>query len=173
MSRRGGFTMIELILIIIVVGIAVPPLIMVFAESMNRRADSDLVGTSAQLGHSLIEEIKTRRWDENTPAGGGRTGTRTPEGDLGPDLGENGRAKYNDVDDYSDINGQSPPEDCLGSPMMEFAGFTQSVAVEYVKPSGTSFVPTSPDGSDYKRVTVSVSSAAGTVEVVTIMTNRH
>lgn len=166
MRRDKGFSLIELVLIIVVVGIAMPPLMMVFSEGMRKRSDSDLISTSSQLAQDLMEEIKTRKWDKNTPDEGGKA---TPSTTLGQDGGET-RVTYDDIDDYAEIMNQSPPHDALDQPLTEFSGYTRNVDVIYVELVGDQFVE-APDTSDHKQVTVTVTSHAGSVSVVAIMSN--
>ncbi len=169
MKRNKGFTLVELILIIVVVGIAMPPLALMFYEGMQRSADTNLTSTAAQLANSMMEEIKTRKWDEKTPDEGGKA---EPSLILGPDSDgpSETRPTYDDIDDYAEISNQSPPHDALDQPIPEFSGYTRSVEVEYVECSGVVF-ESAGEPSDHKQVTVTVSCAAGSVRLVTIFSN--
>ena len=165
MRDRRAFTLVELILIIVVAGIAIPPLALVFYEGVQKSSDTYLISTSSQLAQSLMEEIKARKWDENTPAEGGKSASySTP----GADPSET-RPTYDDIDDYDGIS-NSPPRDALDQPLPEFSGYTRSVEVEYVDCSGVVFVAAG-GTSDHKRVTVTVSCAAGSVNLVSVFSN--
>ena len=164
MKNRGGFTLVEIVLVIVVAAIAFPPVVLLFTESVRGRANAQLMGTASRLAEDLMEEISTRKWDETSPSRGGRTSTPSPT--LGPDTGE-ARASYDDIDDYAAITSQSPPRDAADNVMGGLSGYSRSVAVEYVDDS------LSPAGgpTDHKRVTVTVSCGAGSVELTTIRSN--
>ncbi len=168
MRGNGRFTLVELILIIVVVGIALPPLVFVFCEGLQKSNNTYLTSTAAQLANSMMEEIRTRKWDENTLDEGGKV---VSPSSIGTDPSETTRPTYDDIDDYAEISNQSPPHDALDQPIPEFSGYTRSVNVEYVECSGEVFVTAGGPSSDHKRVTVTVSSAAGSVSLVSIFSN--
>ncbi len=168
MRENKRFTLVELILIIVVVGIALPPLAFVFYEGLQKSTDTYLTSTAAQLANSMMEEIRTRKWDEKTPDEGGKAAE--PYSVIGTDPSETTRPTYNDIDDYDHISNQSPPHDALDQPIPEFSGYTRSVDVEYVDCVGGVFV-TAGGTSDHKQVTVTVSCAAGSVGLVSIFSN--
>jgi MSHA pilin protein MshD len=161
---RRGFTLVEVILVVVVAAIAVPSIMMLFTESVRSGSDALLLGTASRLAEDLMEEIRTRKWDENSPDGGGTAPVRS--GVLGPEAGEM-RASYDDIDDFSAITEQTPPRDAVNAVMQEFSGYSRSVAVEYVNDA---LVPSS-GPTDHKRVTVTVSCGAGRVDLVTIISN--
>ncbi len=171
MRNNGKFTLIELILIIVVVGIAMPPLAMMFYESLQRSSDTYLTSTSAQLANSLMEEIKTRKWDETTPDEGGKAVSYSA---IGIDAPGETRPAYDDIDDYNAISNQSPPHDALDQTLSDFSSYTRSVDVEYVDCIAEVFGPVvfPATTSDHKRVTVTVSSSAGSIKLVSIFSNR-
>lgn len=164
MRPRSGFTLVEIILVVVVAAIAFPPLMMVFTETVRRRADANLMGTASRLAEDLMEEIRTRKWDETSPDGGGRTSS--PSAVLGAEAGE-ARASYDDVDDFAAITNQSPPRDAVNTVMDGLSGYTRSVAVEYVDDA----LASAAGPTDHKKITVTVSCAAGGVELVTVVSN--
>jgi MSHA pilin protein MshD len=117
----------------------------------------------------MMEEIMTKRWDENTPMGGGplntnesTRGTTTPVGSLGEDGAET-RTDYNDVDDYNDLNEPVTGNfhDQNGNPF-SLPGYTRKVSVCYI-PSGTPSIDQNPAScsattTDTKRVVVTITS---------------
>ena len=164
MNRRYGFTLVEIILVVVIAAIAFPPIMMLFAETVRRSADANLMGKASRLAEDLMEEIRTRKWDETSPDGGGRTST--PSAVLGAETGEV-RASYDDVDDFAAITNQSPPRDALNAVITECSGYSRSVAVEYVDDA---LAPAS-GPTDHKKVSVTVSCAAGKVELTTVVSN--
>ncbi len=164
MRRRSGFTLVEIILVVIVAAIAFPPIMMLFTEMVRRGADANLIGTASRLAEDLMEEIRTRKWDETSPDGGGRTSS--PSAVLGAETGE-ARASYDDVDDFAAITNQSPPRDAVNALMEGFSGYARTVAVEYVDDG----LAPAAGATDHKKITVTVSCAAGSVELVTVVSN--
>ena len=169
MRGRVGFTLIEIVLVIVVAAVAIPSIMLLFSESVRGSAEVHQLGTASRLAQDLMEEIRTRRWDENSPDGGGWTSS--PSATLGVvDAGETTRVRYDDVDDYAAIIGQSPPRDALDQVMSEYPGYARSVVVEYV--DDAFLPPTDPTVlTDHKRITVTVSFAGGEVSVVTVRSN--
>ena len=74
MRRRGasrppapGFTLIEVVLIIVIAGVAVLPLSMLFANASIRSGDARNATVAAQLAQAKMEEIAA---DKNSPLRG-------------------------------------------------------------------------------------------------------
>ena len=61
--------------------------------------------------------------------------------------------------------------DALGQPIPEFSSYTRSVDVEYVDCTGGVFGAAASPPSEHKQVTVTVSSAMGSVKLVSIFSN--
>jgi len=66
-ATQAGFTLIELVLIIVIAGIAVLPLSMLFANSSIHSSDARNATIAAQLAQAKMEEITA---DKNSPARG-------------------------------------------------------------------------------------------------------
>ncbi len=169
--KKNGFTLIELIITIIIMGFAAVIILPYFA-AVTHSPDPVLREKAIALGQSMMDEILTKRWDKNTPNGGGpictsestSPTTRTsitvtcdftvPSGTLassigrdpGEDSGANQRANWNDVDDY---HGLTEP---LGGLFYDqtgalpipgsWTGFQRNVTVDYI-PSNTAEIDTS------------------------------
>ncbi|MGI2260222.1 type IV pilus modification PilV family protein [Shewanella sp. GXUN23E] len=109
-SRSGGFTLIELVIGMMVLAVALMMLATMLFPQADRAADTLYRVRSAELGHSVMNEIWGKRYDDNTDANGGTpcgTGrlpacTTTP----GPEAGEN-RNDWDDIDDYNGMNQHS------------------------------------------------------------------
>ncbi|MDP2166727.1 MAG: hypothetical protein Q8J64_00155 [Thermodesulfovibrionales bacterium] len=59
LSERG-FTLIEVIMIIVVAGIAIPVLVMLMGRQAQLGVNPELSVTASNLGQSLMEEIKSK-----------------------------------------------------------------------------------------------------------------
>lgn len=144
MSLRGerGATLVEMIIVIVVVGMAVPALMTNFATVSVRSLKAEAVGDAAFYAEQLLEEIGSKEFVD--PDASGNTA-------LGPNSGESYPA-YNDVDDFAGFTQTDGP-------------FTTAVAVNYANLSGTTWVTTA-TATDYKLVTITVRNARNMVNTV-------
>ena len=67
MRTARGFTLIEMVLIIVIAGIAILPLSMLFANSSIHSSDARNATIAAQLAQAKMEELTA---DKNSPARG-------------------------------------------------------------------------------------------------------
>lgn len=109
MIRSRGFTLIESIVVIIVLGIAMVTITSFLVPQVASSADPHYQNRSVALGQSLMNQILARGFDEHSDFDGGliRCGDAgaitcsNPELDeLGVDGSEKTPATFNDVDDY-------------------------------------------------------------------------
>ena len=137
MNSRSGVSLIELVAVIVVVGIAVPALLTVWADISWRSVRSEALSDSALYAHDLMEEIRSKRFDEadETPW--------TASAQFGPDPGETTRNLYDDVDDFN------------GFSETVAAGYVCSAAVGYMQLNGAVWQAAS-GVTDFKRITVTV-----------------
>lgn len=147
MRRCRGFTLVETIIFIVVVSIAVLGVTMLFSQSVRHSYQPLERQKAVALASGYMEEILRKKWDENTPLGGGCVATSTgmcaaylatrppgacgaagrvqagvcePRYDVSPSYGPDtgeAREQYDDVDDYGAITDQSPPVDAMGQPL--------------------------------------------------------
>lgn len=157
---QRGVTLIDLIITIIILAIAVPPMVGVFITSTRNSTFGVTMARANHLASNLFEEIRSKRWDENTGAASAT---------LGPDTGET-RATYDDVDDFNGLN-ETPPKDSQGANMSGYTGFRQQVSVCYV--AGTAVDTCLGSGtSNYKKITVTVTDPQGRVSpLVTVISS--
>ncbi len=174
-----GFTLIEIIMIIVIVSIAIPSLLIMVGQEAKFGVESELRVTAANVGQALMEEIKTKKWDQNSPIPPGTASTT-----LGPES-----ATYDDVDDYNDLVpaslGTTP---CTDTFTVSGIAFTRAVDVCYVSSGAlNTCVDTAPvagscnrtiaagSQTDYKKITVTVTAPAtnwgSDVVLTTVMTN--
>lgn len=104
-NKQFGFTLIELILIILVIGIFFPLVLSVFLIDLEETNTPIVSFKASLLAEGLLDEISARQFDENSflfspPYTGAEAWTR--RADLGLDVGENAGDKYtfDDVDDF-------------------------------------------------------------------------
>jgi MSHA pilin protein MshD len=118
--RGKGLTLIELVITIVVLGFAVSALMGVWADIMWRCAYSEATADATLYAQQLMEEIKTRNYDEREEY------PWTGSASFGVDTGEyrTDSMTFDDIDDYV---GSTDP--VIVSPA---AGFSCSVTVEYM-----------------------------------------
>jgi type II secretory pathway pseudopilin PulG len=74
-SRQGGFTFIELVMFIVIVGVAVTAITLLFVQNVRYSADPLIRQKSLAVAKAYMDEIVRKKWDELTPEGGGCTHT--------------------------------------------------------------------------------------------------
>ena len=170
-SRSAGFTLIETVIAIVVIGIALAGIIGVIFNNVQEGARPFLETKGIELGQAMMDEILLKRFDEATPLGGGRI--PLAQINIGTETGESGRTDFDDVDDYNGyadgVSGE-PLQDELGNDISaDFPGYSRSVTVDFFKPTGA---PAGLDSKNYKRVRVQVTAPMGESFVFTaIKTN--
>lgn len=143
-----GFTLIEIVIVIVVLGIAMLPLLMMYTNVVVKSTDSQAMRVSSALGQDLMEEILSKRYDENPEE------PWTEKQDLGVDGVENPADKttFDDVDDFVDW---APPGDEY---FPGFNNYTAGVGVIYVNPddlnTDAGVAPT--EDTDFKKITVTI-----------------
>ncbi|VAX08156.1 MSHA pilin protein MshD [hydrothermal vent metagenome] len=141
-----GVTLIEMVIFIVIVGIAVTAVLSVYINVGRTGADPLVRIRGIELGQSMIEEILLKAYDHSTPLGGGcvqfsansrcTSGTSaSAESAADFDDGES-RDTFNDVDDYHNIaycgdNVTAADAACSTActPMLDDAG--NNIATEY------------------------------------------
>lgn len=77
MQKQTGFTLIETVLFILVLGIALGGITLMFIESSTNSNFPYQQQRALAIANSYMDEIFHKRWDENTPIGGGCVETGT------------------------------------------------------------------------------------------------
>jgi len=149
-----GFTFIEIIMVIVILGIIMPGVMLYFIQGVSGSAAAQRRTTAVFLAQGLMEEIKSKWWDETAT---GINSTCSNASAIGPDPAEN-RASYDDVDDFNGID-NTPPRDSQGGDMNNYAGFRQQVAIDYVVAADLNSAVGGP--TCYKRIAVTITDASG------------
>jgi MSHA pilin protein MshD len=105
-ARQAGFTLMELVVGMLVMGIAITMMTSMLFPQADRAAQTLHRVRSAELAHGILNEIWGKRFDQNTNANGGVPACGSPLGlacstTMGRE-GEN-RNDFNDVDDYNGL----------------------------------------------------------------------
>jgi len=140
MLKRKSVTLLELIIILVVFALVMPPFLISLNTSTLKLAQAEVMTTSVIVGRSLLEEIISKGFDANT------TNPWTPILDFGDD-NEGGPTNREDFDDIDDYHGFT---ENVGN------GFTRTANIYYVDPS-INLDTSQSHVTDYKRVDVTVS----------------
>lgn len=161
--NKKGFTLIEVIMVIVILGIILPGIMMYFIQGVKNSADSQRRATAIFLAEGLMEEIISKKWDEVAVI----NATCSNASAIGADA--EARIGHDDVDDFNNLN-NTPPSDSQGSPMANYQGFSQQVTVSYVNPADLNTAVGGP--TCYKRIEVRIIDTATneTIKLVSLMT---
>jgi MSHA pilin protein MshD len=144
--RQSGFTLIELIIFIVVLGVGMAGILIVSTTVVKSSADPMVSKQAVAAAESLLEEILLK--DYANPATGGYTGST--------------RALFDDVSDYAGYTTTTGVVDSQGNATAGLSGYNYSPAVSVVAATGTEF----PGGIAGKKITVSVTGPLGTIALV-------
>jgi Tfp pilus assembly protein PilV len=139
----------EVSVTLLVLALAVVALVPVFALNIRAGKSSSQAQEASFLSQEMLDQIRLRKWDENTPT---PTAFTVGSAALGPDAGENAADKrqFDDMDDFHGWT-ESPATDPLMRAIPGLPGFTRSVTVQYVT---SNLVVSTAAATDYKLVTV-------------------
>lgn len=158
-TRQKGFTLVEIVIGIVTLGIALSLLSTLLFPQAKRSVEPLMQMRAAELGIALMNEITSKSFDENSDHSGGavrcnETGAPTCSVTLRPE-GET-RDNYNDVDDYHDLSNMT---NSLGDNLSaRYPGFSYSISVCYSDAQGSCVAAGT---SLFKRVDISVTAPNG------------
>ncbi|MCL1068463.1 type II secretion system GspH family protein [Shewanella olleyana] len=138
---QSGFTLIELVIGMLVLSIAIVMLTSMLLPQADRAVETLSRVRSAELAHSVMNEIWGKRYDENTNSNGGIPACNstapsnigkscTETDDLGDD--DENRNDFNDVDDYHGLSINSYMLDSNQTYAEVYLGYQMLVTVEYL-----------------------------------------
>jgi MSHA pilin protein MshD len=170
-KSRSGFSLIEIIMIIVVVSIAIPALLILVGGEAGRGVEPELRITATNVAQQLLDEIMTKCWDENLISGGiCGAATMTTYSDLGIDTGEDTTPPY-DTSTYDDIDDYAQGVDAVSVGGISYSRSVVVCYVPYNNLTTSTCNTTTALGTDYKRIAVTVTSGSTSVVLTTVMTN--
>ncbi|PKG85260.1 MSHA biogenesis protein MshD [Colwellia sp. 75C3] len=163
---QKGFTLIELIVGIVVLTISLSIVSTLIVPAEEKSADNVLQIKASELAQSLMNDITSRAFDNNSDMSGGHircgepadgTNDCTDEVDFGPDVvdGEANRNLFDDVDDFNNYTDRKNSTD--GNIDDGYNQFIINVSVVY---AGLDLGLLTNDLA--KRITVTVTTPLGT-----------
>jgi len=135
-ARQRGISLIELIMFIIIVGIAVAGLLLVFNTTLAKSADPIIQKQMLAIAEALIEEVEAKPFtycdpdDANAPTAANAAACTTAEA-IGPE-GEtrvNVSTPFDNVNDYGPSLTVNPISDITGTPIGGLGAYSATIAV--------------------------------------------
>lgn len=179
-AASHGFTLIELVLTIVILG-TVSLILIPFVNSIVHGPDPMVRQRAVALGQALMDEIMAKRWDENTPVGGGpicsgespnkttrpslvdnctAPGARTAS-PIGAEAGETDRTLYDDVDDYNSMAEEVDTFHDQRGTAFSLPGYRRKATVRYIASTANPIdqnTPAAAGTTDTKLIIVTVTS---------------
>ena len=104
--NKKGFTLIEIVMVIVLLGIIMPGIMFYFIQGVKDSAIPQRRTTAIFLAEALMEEIKSKRWDKVIAI------NSTCSNATSPLIAEEAtRNSYADIDDFNGVAGVAPPQD--------------------------------------------------------------
>ncbi len=138
LKNQKAFTLLEVLIGMTILVMVLLPVLKMFGDTMVGVQKYGDISKASQLVQCLLEEIKSKKWDENTPDDGGACAPGNRTFPLGSEGGP-----HNDIDDY---DGYSDTVD----------KFTRSVQVRYATVPNAGAVTYPAGVDDFKEITVTV-----------------
>lgn len=139
-AKRRGFTLVELVLLVVVLSAALAGVLLVFQNTVRASADPQVYKQAIAIGEALLDEILLNSYD---PVAGGTS-----------------RTDYNDVDDYNGYSTTGGMKDIQNAAIPGLADYNVgavSVTTVTLNDSGGTLTPV----AEAKRITVTVTGPAG------------
>lgn len=139
--RQRGFTMVEMILAIVIIGVGLAGVMLAFSTAVSRSADPVIQQQMLAVAEELIEEVQLKPYAvsaNSAPAGCARD-------------------TYNDVSDYNGYATSSQVCTVDGTAVAGLSGYSVSVAVTTATLSGVGAA---------KRITVTVTRGTQSLSLV-------
>lgn len=150
-QSQKGVTLIEMVIAIVILGIALSALISSLSSGISQSATPLWESRSLELTQAYLDEILAMKFDGTQPLGGG-----VVSGVCAISSDGQSRANYDDVDDYDGLN-DSPPQ--LIETSLDMSTYSDFSVLVSVSCSGTELNLS--DDAYAKRIVVTVNVPGG------------
>lgn len=133
-KNNSGFTIVEMVITIVVLGIALAGVSSALFTAVGRSANPMVQNKAVELAQAYLDEILSMRFQEDSPLGGGTVGSCSISTATADSDGSANRSDFDDVDDYNGLN--EVPAFLAGTVPSDYAGFNVSVTVSCINQSG-------------------------------------
>ncbi len=127
-----GFTLLEVLVTIVVVGIAAAAILGVFTSTVSRSADPLIQQQAIAVAEAYLEEIQLKQFCHDSPPPMNAPPPQilpTCPSETGSAEGAETRAVFNDVQDYNDPSVDGVPADQNGVAIAGLANYQVTVTV--------------------------------------------
>ena len=167
MTSERGLSLIELLVFIVVVGIAVSGVLSVYSLNARSSADPMVQKQALAIAESLLEEVLAKPYtycdldDANVESAGSYADCATmPEDIMGPETAGTAETRYANLTPFDNVNdyhgfSMNGINDLTGTAIAGLAGYTASVQVQPVA-DFNGIVPVVPGDNETLLVTVTV-----------------
>ena len=138
-TDERGLSLIELLVFIVVVGIAVTGVLSVYSLSARSSADPMVQKQALAIAESLLEEVLAKPYtycdpdDANVETASSPAGCATTPEAMGPEVGEtpySNLTPYDNVNDYNNFSMPTGIVDLNNNAVAGLGGYTASVQVQ-------------------------------------------
>jgi MSHA pilin protein MshD len=157
-SKQTGTTLIELVITIVILGIALATLSSALSSGISRSATPGWESKALEIIQAYADEVLAMKFDGSQPVGGGPLSMACSISNDGQN-----RADFDDVDDYNALS-ESPPQ--LISNTVDMAQYQNYRVVISVSCAGTELGFA--DNRYAKRISITVYAPAGDSRVVSV-----
>ena len=160
-ASERGFTFVELVIAIAVMGIAMVTMLQMLGLSLGHQSDTLVQSRTTALAEAYMQEILARRFDANAPPGGIPACAPAAVPCSTPSAFDDGetRAEYDDADDFDGLD-ELPPLDATGAVRAGYDRYRVQVSVAY--PNAAQVTAFGLDNaSDAKIVSITVTPPSG------------
>jgi MSHA pilin protein MshD len=123
--RARGFSLVEAMVSAGIVGVMLVASVNLLSSAARTRVADSNRRSGIMLAQQLMSEVISQPYKDDGLLGGVL---------FGPEVGENARTDFDDVDDYNNYT-EKPPKDNNGVAISGFEGWTRSVKVKWVAPA--------------------------------------
>lgn len=175
-ARQRGLSLIELVMFIMIVGLALAAVLQVFSQATQASADPQLRRQALAIAESLLEEVQLMPFtycdpdDANVETATAAGGCASLTEALGPEAGETRYAspQFDNVNDYNGFSMSGGIRDLSNTAVSGLSGYSASISV-----AADALGSLTAASGDALRITVTVTGPGNTRIVLDGYRTRH